>query len=268
MSETSPYAPPQAPVDQPLAVDSGRWQLMEPSRVAPGRGMGWISDGFRLFLASPGIWIVNFVIFSVITIVLAVIPIVSLVGNLLGPIFAAGLLLGARALDERGPLKVEHLFAGFQTNGGKLAGLGALTIAMGIGIALVAVALMFGAVGSAALSESFVEDPAQMGMGMVLVVLLIMAISIPVLMAYWFAPALIAFHDLGVFEALKLSFRGCLRNVLPFLVYGLVMTVAVVVAAIPLMLGFLVLVPVMFGSMYASYRDIFAEAPADTLLDR
>ena len=267
MSETSPYDPPQAPVDQGIVVDDGRWQLMEPSGVAAGRGMGWISDGFRLFLAAPGIWIVNFIIFSVITIVLAVIPIISLVGNILGPIFAAGLLMGARALDERGALKVEHLFAGFQNNGGKLAGLGALTIAMGIGIGLVAVALMFGFIGSAALTESFAEDPTQMGAGALLAVLLIMGISVPVLMAYWFAPALIVFHDLGIFEALKLSFRGCLRNMLPFLVYGLVMSVAVVVAVIPLMLGFLVLVPVMFGSMYASYRDIFTDAPANTLLE-
>jgi hypothetical protein len=35
---------------------------------------------------------------------------------------------------------------------------------------------------------------------------------------------------------------------------------------IPLLLGLLVLVPVIFGSMYVSYRDIFTEPPEDTFL--
>lgn len=265
MSDNSPYDPPQAPVDTVVPADHGRWQLMEPQACPAGRGMGWISDGFRLFLASPGIWIVNFIIFSVITLVLGVIPLISLIGNILGPIFTAGLLFGARALDEHGELKVEHLFAGFSENGGKLAGLGALTIAMAMGVALLVVLLFFMFVGTAALTEP-AADPAQWGMSVVLMVLVVLALTVPILMAYWFAPALIVFHDMGVFAALKLSFVGCLRNMLPFFVYGLVMTLAMVVAVIPLLLGLLVLVPVIFGSMYVSYRDIFTEPPDDTLL--
>lgn len=267
MSDNNPYDPPQAPVETSIPADLDRWQLMEPQGCAAGRGMGWISDGFRLFLASPGIWIVNFIIFSVITLVLGVIPLISLIGNILGPIFTAGLLFGARQLDEHGELKVEHLFAGFSENGGKLAGLGALTIAMGIGIALIIVVLLFAVVGTAALTDPG-ADPSQWGLSAVLVVLIGLALTIPILMAYWFAPALIMFHGVGVFDALKLSFVGCLRNMLPFLIYGLVMTVAMIFAVLPLLLGFLVLVPVIFGSMYASYRDIFTDPPDDTLLRR
>ena len=265
MSESNPYEPPQSRVEAVVAVDADRWQLMEPRGCGAGRGMGWISDGFRLFLASPGIWIVNFIIFSVITLVLGVIPLVSLVGNILGPIFSAGLLFGARQLDEHQELKVEHLFSGFSENGGKLAGLGALTIAMGIGIALVIFLLLFAVVGTAALTDP-TADAAQWGISAVLAVLAGLALTVPILMAYWFAPALIIFHDVGVFDALKLSFVGCLRNIVPFLVYGLVMGVAMIIAVVPLLLGLLVLVPVIFGSMYASYRDVFTDAPDDTLL--
>ena len=58
-------------------------------------------------------------------------------------------------------------------------------------------------------------------------------------------------------EALKASFNACLKNTLPFLVYGLVVMVLLFFAALPVGLGFLVLIPVLSGSVYVSYRDIF-----------
>jgi uncharacterized membrane protein len=61
-------------------------------------------------------------------------------------------------------------------------------------------------------------------------------------------------------DAMKASFAGCLKNIVPFLLYGVVMLVLCFVAAIPLGLGFLVLGPVAVASMYKGYRDIFAAA--------
>jgi uncharacterized membrane protein len=58
-------------------------------------------------------------------------------------------------------------------------------------------------------------------------------------------------------EAIKESFMGCLKNILPFLVYSIVLVVLGVVASIPLGLGWLVLGPTLVGSVYASYRDIY-----------
>jgi uncharacterized membrane protein len=82
-------------------------------------------------------------------------------------------------------------------------------------------------------------------------------LGIPLIMSVWFAPALVALHDLTAFEAMKLSFRGCLRNFLPFLIYGLVSIVLAVLATLPIGLGWLLLVPSLVCSVYASYRDIF-----------
>ncbi|MGI9292909.1 MAG: hypothetical protein ACR2PS_02920, partial [Pseudomonadales bacterium] len=56
---------------------------------------------------------------------------------------------------------------------------------------------------------------------------------------------------------LTLSFIGTWRNVWPFLVYGLILLILCIVAAIPLFLGFLVVGPVIAASVYASYKDIF-----------
>jgi hypothetical protein len=265
MSDVNPYEPPQASVDAAGQVGEDDWLLMDPQRCEAGRGWGWIADGFRLFAASPGIWIVNFVLFGVIMLVISIIPLVSIVGNILGPIFVAGFMLGARELDQFGELKVEHLFAGFRENAGKLAGLGAMTIAISLGIVIVMVVFMMAVIGGAALSEA-AEDPTLLGVVLIPVILMALALSVPMMMAYWFAPALVVLHDVGVFEALKLSFIGCLRNLGPFLIYGLIMFVVMLVAIVPVFLGLLVASPVLLASMYVGYREVFTRPPQATFL--
>jgi uncharacterized membrane protein len=60
--------------------------------------------------------------------------------------------------------------------------------------------------------------------------------------------------------ALRESFFGCLKNVVPFLVYSIVFVVLGIVASIPLGLGWLVLGPITIASVYTAYRDIFGNA--------
>jgi uncharacterized membrane protein len=46
-------------------------------------------------------------------------------------------------------------------------------------------------------------------------------------------------------------------NFVPFLLYGLLGVVLTIVAAIPIGLGFLILIPMIIASIYTAYRDIF-----------
>jgi uncharacterized membrane protein len=95
---------------------------------------------------------------------------------------------------------------------------------------------------------------------MTLSILVMSLFMIPLIMLFWFAPALIVLHDdVGIIEAMKLSFLGCLKNMLPFLIYGIVGFILMMLATLPLALGWLVLGPVLFGTIYASYKDIFLE---------
>jgi uncharacterized membrane protein len=80
---------------------------------------------------------------------------------------------------------------------------------------------------------------------------------IPLMMAYFFAPALVVLDGLPAPTAMRLSFSGCLKNIVPFLLYGLVGLVLLVLGAIPFGLGLLVVMPVFVGSIYAAYRDIY-----------
>ena len=93
-----------------------------------------------------------------------------------------------------------------------------------------------------------------------LAVLAGLALLLPLLMALWFSPALVYFHNEAPLDALKISFFASLRNWLPFLVYGILMLMLFVVAAIPLMLGFLVAGPLALISIYTSYRAVFTES--------
>jgi len=260
MSEENPYQAPQSNVEPEMSAET--LTLANPQSVPVGRGMGWIGDGFSLFKMAPGIWIANVVIFFVIIMVLSLIPIVSLIMNLIMPVFMAGFMLACRDLEQGEEMTVGHLFAGFKQRTGALIGVGALYF----GLLIIVMVVMFGIMFSMGGAEAFMaEDPmaaqqAMMGPGFMIGMLVGLALMIPVVMAYWFAPALVALHeDVGVVEAMKLSFMGCIKNIIPFLIYGIVMMILAIVATIPVMLGWLVLGPTMLGSMYAAYREIFTE---------
>jgi uncharacterized membrane protein len=91
-------------------------------------------------------------------------------------------------------------------------------------------------------------------------VLLLTLLLLPLFMAVWFAPALVVLRGLEPWAAMKLSFSGCLANVVPFLIYGLVGIGLAIVASVPLMLGWLVVGPLTIASIYTSYCDIFEDA--------
>ena len=80
-------------------------------------------------------------------------------------------------------------------------------------------------------------------------------------MAIWFAPALVVFRGVEPVAAMKLSFAGCMKNVIPFLVYSVIGLLLAIVASIPLGLGWFVLGPMTIASVYTSYCDIY-ESPA------
>jgi len=251
---SNPYAAPKTAVSDATAaqgnfVPGGRG-------VGGGRGWDWIVSGWELFKRQPGTWIGLTVVGLVIFAVLALIPFVgSLAMAVLGPVFAGGVMLGCRSLAADGQLEIGHLFAGFREKFGALAAVGALNLAAQIVIMLVVMAIT----GASMFTMMRGGQPPSPGaaMGLVLAVLVALALMIPVAMAVWFAPALVALNDRGTVEAMKESFSGCLKNVVPFLLYGIVLMIAGFVASLPLLLGWLVLGPVLAASIYASYRDIY-----------
>jgi uncharacterized membrane protein len=124
---------------------------------------------------------------------------------------------------------------------------------------MVPAAVVLGIGGLFAVMTGAATDPSAYGASTVLALLVVAALVIPVNMALWFAPALVMLQDQTAMHAITQSFKGCVRNIVSFLIYGVVLLVLGFVASIPLGLGWLVLAPVILGSVYAAYRDIYFE---------
>lgn len=250
----NPYAPPAAPVGDPVEEVDDSTFIPGGRGVPPGRGWSWVAEGWALFKESPLVWIVIFILFMFILLAVQFMPLLGgIAGILLAPILGAGLMIGARAVHQGEGLEVGHLFAGFRERTSTLAIVGLLYLA-GTAVIVLAMVLFMGASVLGAMGAGSIE---ALGLGVLLGILVAAALSIPLVMAYWFAPALVALNGFSAFEAMKTSFWACLKNILPFLVYGLVGMVLAVIATIPLGLGWFVLGPLGMASMYASYRDIF-----------
>lgn len=225
--------------------------------VDAGRGLEWLKQGWQLFTKNPGMWIAIAVILMVIVVVLSLIPFVgALAVNFLMPVFAGGILLGCKSLAEGGDIAIDNLFAGFRQNTGNLVMVGVFYM---VGVIIIT-ALVFVIGGGAALTGGMIGHGAGAGMavgGFIVAMLVFAVLLVPLAMAVWFAPALVVFHNVAPIEAMKSSFFACLKNIVPFLVYGVILFVLCFIAMIPFGLGMLVMVPVMMGSLYASYVEIF-----------
>lgn len=229
-------------------------------RVPTGNAFEWLRRGWITFMANPGVWIAMTIILFVIYFGLSIVPLIGqLAANLLAPLLGAGMLAACRKAENGQTLEIPDLFAGFKTNSGELVVLGLLYMA-GMFTIFAFVALL----GSSSVAGGMLLGrPAGFGIafgGMLLAILLSALLSVPLIMAMWFAPALVLFNNVKPVAALKASFSACQKNLLPFLIYGVFTLVLCFFAALPLGLGFLVLVPVLAGSLHASYRDIFVAA--------
>lgn len=239
-------------------------RLVLPARSLPaGAGWEWITGGWKLFAQAPLMWIIALVIIVILAVLVNLIPIIgSIAFQLLQGVFAAGFVVACRSLEKGGNFELEHLFAGFRRNFGGLLLIGLLLLAGWIVVFLA----FAGIVGFSLLGAFLAGNGNDMaaailasGVSILLGLLVSLLLMAPLLAAYWFAPALVVMHGLAPLAAMKASLAACWRNFMPFLVYGIIMTVFAVLATIPIGLGLLVWIPLAITSTYVAYRQIFTE---------
>lgn len=245
-STAFPLAPP------PFAGDS--------RVVPPSHAFDWLHFGWLMFVAESGVWVGITVLLLVGLLLVASVPFIGMAAvHLLLPILTGGLMAGCRRIEDGGKLSVRDLFTGFSGQARELVNAGVLYMVawlaiVGIGILFASVSVMAGV---------FQASPAGFGIalsGILMTALLTSVLAMPLLMAIWFAPALIVLHGMKTVPALKASFLACARNWLVFTVFGIMTVLLLFFALLPMGLGFLVLLPVLFGALYASYRDLFIGA--------
>ncbi|WP_301101826.1 BPSS1780 family membrane protein [Propionivibrio sp.] len=253
----NPFQAPTAHVED-VRPDSDGPLLGEPNRVGAGRGSAWWHDGWGLFREATGLWIGISVTYIVLIVLLSKIAFVGpLFTYLLMPLVSGGLMLGCRSLQTGDGLSFGHLFAGFQQNSGQLILIGVLNLVGIFVIGLVVALVIGGGIGVATIGGNFGRGAAASTI--IIGVVLGLGLGIPLAMSIWFAPALVILNDLPAIKAMKLSFIGCLHNMLPFLLWGIIGFVLAIIASIPIALGWLLLVPTINCSIYVAYRDIFLD---------
>ena len=263
--KVDPYAPPKADLTKPRGGSLGKEAMTGPHTMPAGHGWQWIVDGFELFKGAPLAWIGAVVLMTLLNILLSLIPVIGgLIGTLIGPVFLGGLMLGAETQASGGRLRVGDVFSGFSAKPGRLFALGGIYLLGVFAIAiLVGVLVSVLAIGVSGIDPTVLEqqDPtlmiATLGPMVLLALLFVLLLLVPLMMAYWFAPALVVLEDLLPLEAMKLSFSACWMNIMPFLVFGLAAFVLLLVGMIPFGMGLFIVSPVLVASIYTGYRDIF-----------
>jgi len=246
-------------------------------RVAAGRGMAWWGDSFALLFADLnglGIWIAMALCTLAAQSLLQAVPVLGWIGSVfLNVLLQGGLMIAAQATARDGKTRFEDLFGGFSRSTSALLVLGLLSLlafAAWAGILLLAGAsALLAAIGSAWSGSSLTFD-GSIGPGVLWtlfgLVALALVLLLPILMAFWLAPALVVLGGASPLDAVRLSFLACLRNALAMIVYDLIFVLLILAAVIPLFLGLLILLPLISLSTYAIYREVFAPAEASAAI--
>ena len=234
-----------------------------PRKVTASQGFQWVAEGFRLYRKNPLLLSAAFGVLFGAVMALGLIPVVGgSLSELASPLMVAGFMAAYRALDNGDELELPQFMSGVQGPAIPLMTIGAVqllgTLLIGqimLGMGFDPQAVMIAAKGGEASPE---EMQAVLNQAMP-AVLTGLALFTPLIMATWFAPALILFGGARPATALGVSLKAVAKNWPAMIVNGLTLGLVLVLATlVPMLLGLLVAMPVLFGSLYASYQAIFA----------
>ncbi|MBE0620897.1 MAG: hypothetical protein IH605_09920 [Burkholderiales bacterium] len=262
--------------------------------VPAGNGWSWVLTGFALFRKSPAMWAFLTLSYIMLMQLLGIIPVLGwFAATVLIPVFSASFMIASRELDQGRALRVDLLFSGFKANLPALLRQGGLYLASALAILGLSALIDGGDLLQLMVLGRKPPPEAYADGSLAGAAILAGALYLPMLAAFWFAPALSAWRDMPALQALFYSFFAAMRNWQAFLAYGLALALlslfcsfalfmlallvrgllgdqsqgAFLLVMLPVMLTY---VPTLFASFYASYRDVFpdpeaaAEATADT----
>ena len=245
--------------------------------VSFASGARWLAEGWRLFRASPGLWLVLVFAYWMILATVSLLPVIGFAAWILHPAFSVGFMALSRSCEQRGSLQPAQLFDGFRSRPGAQLVLGCVYLGLLAGLISATTLADGGSLARWMLAGQRPSEEQLQSGEIVSAMLLAGALYVPVMMLFWFAPVLAAWHAMGPAQALFYSFFAAAMNwrallgyfvvaaavtvVIPFLLLGALMLASggrpkynVMALIFPLLLF---LLPTLFASFYASYRDVF-----------
>ncbi|PKO90295.1 MAG: hypothetical protein CVU16_10480 [Betaproteobacteria bacterium HGW-Betaproteobacteria-10] len=241
-------------------------------------GGQWLLSGYAIFKRNPPVLSMLVISYWFTVIFLNILPIVgALAASLLIPGLSVGLMQAARNVERGQPIGLQTLYGGLKENTKTLLALGGLYLFCTLAILGLSALVDGGDLFRYMLADTKAERAALEDTDFVLPALFVIALLVPLIMAYWFAPVLAAWHRLTLGRALFFSFIACWVNWRPFLVFGIGLlflagiipglVLGLLLVLFPAAQGFisvivmalmgLIVAPIVFASFYASYRDIF-----------
>jgi hypothetical protein len=250
--------------------------------IVPARhGWLWVTRALGLLGKAPFAWILVSMAYWVAMGVLARLPYVGLAaGALVMPAIAVSFLAMCRELEQGRPLQPKLVAAGFRRNLPTLVTLGGLYLAATLAIFAATWPIDDGALARWMLFGQATGPAGGADQAFFWAVVIAFALWVPVQLAFWFAPALVAWDAMSAAKALFFSFFAAVRNWAAFLVFAAVAGGAVGAATVLLLnlhrmqagpgivptvvfLILIVAIPLFYATLYASYRDVFPEPAAD-----
>ena len=242
------------------------------ARVVPAaRGARWLADGWRFFRAAPIGWTALVFAYLVLMILAMAIPVAgALALAVLTPPLSVSFMAVARAASRGAPIELALGLEGFRLGLRSQIALGFIygaCIAAIVGVS----GLLLGELPAEA------RRPEDAGAGLAVIALM----YVPVMMLFWFAPILAAWHDVSPVKAMFFSIVSCWRNRGAFIVFGaLWFAVATTVsfgltalmqalgagdfAVAALMPATIIVTTMLYCSFYATYRGCFGVQTSDT----
>jgi len=237
-------------------------------KVAANHGWLWIRHGYNLIMRSPVQSMLMVMVFAMGIFTPALVPVIGpILGVLIMPVLMAGYMRVCRSLEYSEKINNRHILAGFSSNTKQLVAIGGMLL---LGLLFIStVTTILGGTELAAILENFkthqdpnllVEALLAQGSGVETSLMAGMILLFMLVIAMQFAPMLVLFDQLTAWEAMVASLRGTFRNIVPYLVYSLIMQlIAFVAGIIPMKLGWIIMLPLGMTSMYVAYRDIFSK---------
>ena len=196
------------------------------TRYDARQGNVWLRRAFTMFMRARLSWTILLLAYFVLMILVRLIPFAGpLLLSIAKPVFAVGLLAAAWTQERGGTPSFGQLFQGFRANLVALLPIGVFFLA-GATIAMYGSALVDGGklvafvtsdvrMSDEDIAAAFADSVLQRGL------LFSALLMTPVLMATWWAPALVVFQDAKPGTALAASLKASLANWKALVVYAL-----------------------------------------------
>ena len=228
----------------------------------------WLISGWKLFKKQPLTWVFMVLIFNIFMIVGSTFSIGRFIVALLLPVLAGGIFIALDKASRDEPIGLENLFSVFKDK----PILKELLMVGAIGVGIVALTMLLQTLtgtdytvmldttkGEGVNVEDSVEVFEKVSEGGLFTTLIPWVWS----WALLFGIPLVAVNREAAIPALKHSLLACMFNFVPFVVFFVMIVLLTIISILPVGLGLLVFIPILFGATYFAFREIYVEAETE-----